>query len=91
MRYRSFGPYELSSSSKIPSAQGFGGTSFVPFFKKINKNFENFETLNKVAVYLTDGYGDFPKASKIPTLWLVTYDGLESQHFPFGDILRISK
>ena len=86
-----FGPYELSSSSKIPSAQGFGGTSFVPFFEKINKNFENFETLNKVAVYLTDGYGDFPKASKIPTLWLVTYDGLESQHFPFGDILRISK
>ena len=86
-----FGPYELSSSSKIPSAQGFGGTSYVPFIKKINKNFENFETLNKVAVYLTDGYGDFPKASKIPTLWLVTYDGLESQHFPFGDILRISK
>ena len=86
MRYL-FGIYELSSSSKNPSAQ----TSFVPFFKKINKNFENFETLNKVAVYLTDGYGDFPKASKIPTLKLVTYDGLESQHFPFGDILRISK
>ena len=86
-----FGPYELSSSSKIPSAKGFGGTSFVPFFEKINTNSEGFDTVNKVAVYLTDGYGDFPKKSNIPTLWLVTYDGLESEHFPFGDILRISK
>ena len=44
-----------------------------------------------MAVYLTDGYGDFPDQSLIPTLWLVTHDGLEKESFPFGEIIRISK
>ena len=86
-----FGPYELGSASKIPAAQGFGGTSFTPFFKTIEKYDVGFNEVNRVAVYLTDGYGDFPDQSTIPTLWLVTHDGLEKESFPFGEIIRISK
>ena len=86
-----FGPFELGSNSKIPAAKGFGGTSFVPFFKAIEKSEVGFNEVNRVAVYLTDGYGDFPKDCTIPTLWLVTHDGLESETFPFGQVIRISK
>ena len=86
-----FGPYELGSNSKIPSAKGFGGTSFIPFFKAIERSENDFNEINRVAVYLTDGYGDFPKDCAIPTLWLATHDGLESSQFPFGQVIRISK
>ena len=86
-----FGPYELGNKSKIPAAKGFGGTSFVPFFNAIDKKDQGFNDVNRVAVYLTDGYGDFPKKCSIPTLWLVTHDGADSQQFPFGQIIRISK
>lgn len=86
-----FGPYELGNKSKIPAAQGFGGTSFVPFFNAIEKKDQGFNDVNRVAVYLTDGYGDFPNKCSIPTLWLVTHDGADNQHFPFGQIIRISK
>ena len=86
-----FGPYELGSSSKIPAAKGFGGTSFVPFFDAIEEHDVGFNEVNRVAVYLTDGYGDFPKQCSIPTLWLATHDGLENKDFPFGQVIRISK
>lgn len=86
-----FGPYELGSNSKIPSAMGFGGTSFVPFFKAIEETEAGFNEINRVAVYLTDGYGAFPDSCSIPTMWLATHDGLESSSFPFGQVIRISK
>tara|TARA_Y100000992_G_scaffold302687_1_gene278384 strand:- start:5127 stop:6299 length:1173 start_codon:yes stop_codon:yes gene_type:complete len=86
-----FGPYELGGNSKIPSAKGFGGTSFIPFFEAIEKTEVGFNEINRVAVYLTDGYGDFPKNCSIPTMWLATHDGLERSGFPFGEVIRISK
>ena len=86
-----FGPYELGNNSKIPAAQGFGGTSFVPFFEAIEKKDVGFTDINRVAVYLTDGYGDFPENCSIPTLWLATHDALETSAFPFGQVIRISK
>ncbi len=86
-----FGPYELGNSSKIPAPKGFGGTSFVPFFNAIEKNEVGFTSVNRVAVYLTDGYGDFPKECSIPTLWLATHDALETSAFPFGQVIKISK
>ena len=86
-----FGPYELGSNSKIPSAKGFGGTSFIPFFQAIEKTEIGFNEINRVAVYLTDGYGNFPKNCSIPTMWLATHDGLERSGFPFGEVIRISK
>jgi predicted metal-dependent peptidase len=46
---------------------------------------------NKVSIYFTDGYGDFPSQTpKDPTMWLVCKDGLETNMFPFGEVIRIS-
>ena len=40
-------------------------------------------------IYMTDGYGDFPDECPIPTLWAVPESGLDSERFPFGEVLRI--
>ena len=43
-----------------------------------------------MAVYLTDGLGDFPPLEpEIPVLWAVTPGGLDDSGFPFGQVLRI--
>jgi predicted metal-dependent peptidase len=43
-----------------------------------------------VLVYLTDGFGSFPKKTpEHPVLWVVTPGGLASKHFPFGTIARL--
>lgn len=85
------GPHEIKSIDEMPPVSGFGGTSFVPFFKYLEKNNNNLMGANKVNIYFTDGYGDFPnKEPKDPTMWLVSKDGLETQRFPFGEVVRIS-
>ncbi|HAC63305.1 MAG TPA: hypothetical protein DCF68_07120, partial [Cyanothece sp. UBA12306] len=53
-----YGPYSLTSNSSLPSAKGGGGTSFIPFFNQVEENRD--PSLERVCVYLTDGYGDFP-------------------------------
>ena len=87
-----YGPYELSKIEDLPSAKGFGGTSFVPFFNKLKKNpVQDFMSNNKVSIYFTDGYGDFPNYNPDnPVMWLVSKDGLETSYFPFGEVIRIS-
>ena len=86
-----YGPYELESIEELPEANGFGGTSFVPFFNYLEKTDDGFSELNRAAVYFTDGYGDFPaKEAENPTLWLVPLNGLETSSFPFGEVIRIS-
>ena len=86
-----YGPYELESIEELPEANGFGGTSFVPFFNYLEKTDDGFSELNRAAVYFTDGYGDFPaKEAENPTLWLVPSNGLETSSFPFGEVIRIS-
>ena len=85
-----YGPYSIESIDKIPKAQGFGGTSFVPFFKKIEMEKGLINDNHKIAVYFTDGYGDFPKNTAVSTMWLVPTDCLESSRFPFGEVIRIS-
>ena len=85
------GPYEIDHIDKLPPAKGRGGTSFVPFFKTLSKSDEGFCEVNRAAIYFTDGYGDFPeKEPDNPTMWLVPSDGLGSQEFPFGEVIRIS-
>ena len=75
----------------MPPVSGFGGTSFVPFFNYLETNDNNLMGTNKVNIYFTDGYGDFPnKDPKDPTMWLVSKDGLETKRFPFGEVVRIS-
>ena len=82
------GPYKLNSQSDIPEPTGGGGTSFVPFFLKVDEEHDEYE--EGVCIYLTDGYGDFPEEFKLPTLWVVTNDGLDNEEFPFGTVTRLS-
>ena len=87
------GPYEIDRIEQMPKAVGRGGTSFVPFFDYLKKNGEENNLLgnNKLSIYFTDGYGDFPKQEpNNPTMWLVCKDGLDTNEFPFGEVVRIS-
>jgi len=79
------GPWELDSPDcPTPTLKGGGGTSFVPFFEALQK------TTPDVAVYLTDGFGDFPeKAPHYPVLWVVIPGGLSNNEFPFGETARM--
>ena len=83
-----YGAYELNPDSQIPQPQGGGGTSFVPFFSKINNSWDGMTTA--VCVYLTDGYGTFPDTTpELPVLWVVTPGGLDLSQFPFGESVRL--
>lgn len=83
-----YGPYELQQDSNLPSPEGGGGTDFRPFFKKVAKHWSREK--QAVCVYLTDGYGDFPKQEPVlPTLWVVVPGGLSNEAFPWGEIARL--
>lgn len=83
-----YGPYELEGNGDIPAAEGGGGTDFRPFFKKAAKHWSREK--QAVCVYLTDGYGDFPKQEpELPTLWVVVPGGLRDSEFPWGDVVRL--
>ena len=67
---------------------GGGGTCFEPFFDHMEKQLHSHN--HAVLVYLTDGFGSFPKkAPDHPTLWVVTPGGLTSENFPFGSVARL--
>lgn len=83
-----YGPYELSPDSAFPKPQGGGGTSFIPFFDKVEERWDGHA--QAVCVYLTDGYGCFPdKAPSLPVLWVVTPGGMSLEQFPFGESVRL--
>ena len=83
-----YGPYSLTFDSPVPTPQGGGGTSFVPFFDRVGAVCD--EHSQAICVYLTDGYGEFPvDAPAVPTLWVVTPGGLELALFPFGEAVRL--
>ena len=83
-----YGPYRLTPSSPMPPVQGGGGTDFRPFFARIPKYRPPWEP--SVAIYLTDGYGQFPsRPPRCPVLWVVTPGGLPIERFPFGQAVRI--
>ena len=85
------GPFEVSSINEVPTLKGGGGTSFVPFFKYLEKNSNNFMGAQKVSIYLTDGYEEFPDfVPSDPVMWLVSADGEKTSKFPFGEVVRIS-
>lgn len=82
------GPHALTANSPLPTPLGGGGTDFRPFFEYLNKHVEPHAIT--VAIYLTDGYGDFPaQAPSVPTLWVVTPGGKDFDQFPFGEAIRL--
>ena len=85
---QAYGAYELNPDSPIPTPQGGGGTSFVPFFEKVSDRWD--QQTQAVCVYLTDGYGTFPdRPPELPILWVVTPGGLALEGFPFGETVRL--
>lgn len=83
-----YGPYELMDGSGIPAPKGGGGTDFRPFFKKVARHWNREK--QAVCVYLTDGYGDFPKQEpELSTLWVVVPGGLDDEEFPWGEVIRL--
>lgn len=83
-----YGPYSLTLEDQLPKPVGGGGTSFIPFFEKVEATRNRY--LEGVCVYLTDGYGNFPQRSpQFPVLWVVTPGGLDLQQFPFGEAVRL--
>ena len=83
-----YGPQKLLPHGPIPPAQGGGGTNFQPFFEYITEAYDLFTPT--VAVYLTDGFGRFPRTPPpYPTLWVVTPGGAGNKRFPFGEVVRM--
>lgn len=85
-----YGPYGLRDDAPLPTPEGGGGTSFVPFFEQLRRESE--QTLDMgVAIYLTDGYGEFPsQPPDLPVLWVVAPGGMDSNNFPFGEVARLA-
>lgn len=83
-----YGPFAIESDRPLPQPIGGGGTSFIPFFAKIDALHDPFQT--GVCVYLTDGFGQFP--TEIPALnvlWVSPPGGLALDRFPFGEAIRL--
>jgi len=84
-----YGPYDLSADTPLPQPEGGGGTSFLPFFAVLAQESAT-PSGERFAVYLTDGYGDFPaQPPDCPVLWVVAPGGLVSEQFPFGEVARL--
>ena len=84
-----YGPWLLTAGDEVPPPVGGGGTDFRPFFDHLRDEADRGEDKPAVAVYLTDGYGSFPEDAEIPVLWAVTPGGLQSEAFPFGEVVRL--
>lgn len=83
-----YGPYPLTIDATLPTPEGGGGTSFIPFFDRVGETWD--EHAQAICIYLTDGYGEFPTpVPMLPTLWVVTLGGLDLAQFPFGEAVRL--
>lgn len=81
------GPFDPDDES-LSHPIGGGGTSFVPFFDRMQEEMDFARTV--VLIYLTDGFGTFPRQPPDhPVLWAVTPGGLPSNKFPFGSVARL--
>ncbi|BCX05754.1 MAG: hydrolase [Candidatus Roseilinea sp.] len=82
------GPFVVTADSTLPLPKGGGGTDFRPFFAYLDRHADPHAVT--LAIYLTDGYGDFPpRAPLLPVLWVVTPNGKDLSAFPFGETVRL--
>ncbi len=86
----------LYAGSRIQKIESFRGTDFVAEvyegggFTDLRPVFDYARTLTPrpaAVIYLTDGYGEAPKAMEFPTLWVLTKDG--EKPAPWGVELRL--
>lgn len=83
------GPFPFYQGAAVPPIAGGGGTSFVPFFERVDQ--EALHGRQPICVYFTDGFGEFPSFEvDAPVLWIVVNGGLESTGFPFGSVARLT-
>lgn len=83
-----YGPYQLSANSDVPPPVGGGGTDFQPFFQEVTGRHSPSES--SIAVYLTDGWGLFPReAPRLPVLWVITPGGRDRSQVPFGEVVAL--
>lgn len=86
---RLYGPYEFESWEELEKPRGGGGTSFKPFFGHL-ETLDDIGSGERVAIYLTDGYGDFPDvAPDFEVVWVVIPGGASDESFPFGEVIRM--
>ncbi|HEU4409835.1 MAG TPA: VWA-like domain-containing protein [Polyangiaceae bacterium] len=83
-----YGPYAIDVDTPLPPPKGGGGTRFEPFFERAEREPPGEgETL---LIYLTDGYGSFPKDPPLAAvLWVVAPGGAPDSAFPFGSVVRL--
>ncbi|WP_259105623.1 DUF2201 family putative metallopeptidase [Salinibacter ruber] len=81
------GPFEVAPGHSLPDPKGGGGTSFVPFFEFLQDRGLR-RNAGKVAIYLTDGFGDMPEFEWEPTLWVTPPGGRKK--FPWGEVIRLT-
>lgn len=83
------GPYQLKANAELPKPVGGGGTDFRPFFAKVTETQDAITPT--LAIYLTDGFGDYPaEKPNYPVLWVVTPGGKDLKTFPFGETVRLT-
>jgi predicted metal-dependent peptidase len=83
-----YGPYPIDADTPLPPAKGGGGTRFEPFFEHAER--EPPAEGEVLLIYLTDGYGSFPKTAPFaPVLWVVAPGGADDRAFPFGTVVRL--
>ncbi|HEU4533346.1 MAG TPA: VWA-like domain-containing protein, partial [Polyangiaceae bacterium] len=83
-----YGPYPLDAAAPLPPPKGGGGTRFEPFFEQAEREAGGGE--ETLLIYLTDGFGSFPKTAPLaPVLWVVAPGGLLDEDFPFGTVVRL--
>jgi predicted metal-dependent peptidase len=79
-----YGPYRLRADDPVPPPVGGGATDFQPFFAAVEAARAPHE--HCVAIYLTDGWGLFPREPPhMPVLWVITPGGRGAEQLPFGE------
>jgi predicted metal-dependent peptidase len=86
------GPFALNRHGPLPTATGGGGTSFRPFFERLESmRHTHLTRMPNAAIYFTDGYGDFPEEPpSVPTLWVALPGAAMTHQFPFGEVIRMN-
>lgn len=75
------GPHLLQRNQPLPQPVGDGGTSFVPYFNFLATEYSLLERPS-VAIYFTDGFGEFPaEPPDIDVLWVVPPRSFDQQEY----------